>query len=592
MQQILPFIRRLLSAVRRLFPFSSAVLRLIQILTALKQFVQDYFGPPGKVPRVSTSSSEFPGLSSTVSNPDIQSAQTPYHCVTSSLPARHHGLQQEMVQVSQEPITPEVTLPAVPEPFAPGWFERYEHRRPVERKPNKDKIKAGQTSFLEKVPDHWERVVHPEGARYYFNANKNVFTDAGITELGDLSAVDACVQFLRERESQLVSSNDVRSRPTQLVIQLTDSEQWVYYFVDHDARVVFWVEDFDLEGLIPSNILGVTEDSHIVYAIEVQYWQHCELYPNSIPLLQEHITEMWGAMSFAYIAPLSPLNQNELAKILSLMPYLQARVPAADIYAIWILARAMRILARAKLYHFYGQPGARLEADMSVYSPEGDHKDGGQPIAFFCDFCFFFALSSHIQALKSIWVDENINYAQWSKFSTKLTAEWNGFAIYSTVMLAVDISFLSVPSVNKGNVNSQSVAIVATYMSLLCVVGSLVSSVLLSGKITAMETSAEVAMFMQKMTHWKGGIFVLGIICSLPFALVLWSMVFFALALVYTIFQSTDTASLGIMTCGTVMVSFALSLPVWWGRDYGSFPEWLLVLNSRSQQTTGQQESV
>lgn len=52
-------------------------------------------------------------------------------------------------------------------------------------------------------------------------------------------------------------------------------------------------------------------------------------------------------------------------------------------------------------------------------------------------------------------------------------------------MLAVDISLLAVPAVNKGDINSQSVAIVATYTSLLCITGSLVSSIQLARQIKA-----------------------------------------------------------------------------------------------------------
>ena len=58
-------------------------------------------------------------------------------------------------------------------------------------------------------------------------------------------------------------------------------------------------------------------------------------------------------------------------------------------------------------------------------------------------------------------------------------------------MLAVDISLLAVPAANKGNVSSQSVAMVATYMSLLCVTGSLVSSVLLARQIGTINAVAE-----------------------------------------------------------------------------------------------------
>ena len=60
-----------------------------------------------------------------------------------------------------------------------------------------------------------------------------------------------------------MSSSAFQRYPTQLVIQLIGSQQWVYYFVNHENHVVFWIEDFDLVEIIPWNISGVTEDSHI-----------------------------------------------------------------------------------------------------------------------------------------------------------------------------------------------------------------------------------------------------------------------------------------------------------------------------------------
>jgi hypothetical protein len=69
-----------------------------------------------------------------------------------------------------------------------------------------------------------------------------------------------------------LSSSTFRKYPTQLVVQCWDSEvepeQWVYYFVNHDSHAVFWVEDFDLAEVMPQDILGVTENSHIS---ELQY---------------------------------------------------------------------------------------------------------------------------------------------------------------------------------------------------------------------------------------------------------------------------------------------------------------------------------
>lgn len=57
-------------------------------------------------------------------------------------------------------------------------------------------------------------------------------------------------------------------------------------------------------------------------------------------------------------------------------------------------------------------------------------------------------------------------------------------------MLAVDVSLLAVPGVDKGDVGSQSVATIATYVSLLSVAGSLLSSVLLARQKRAQDDSA------------------------------------------------------------------------------------------------------
>jgi len=48
----------------------------------------------------------------------------------------------------------------------------------------------------------------------------------------------------------------------------------------------------------------------------------------------------------------------------------------------------------------------------------------------------------------------------------------------STVMLAVDVSFLAVPNVNIST--SQSVGIIATYLSIIFITGSLIVSLLLA----------------------------------------------------------------------------------------------------------------
>ena len=92
-------------------------------------------------------------------------------------------------------------------------------------------------------------------------------------------------------------------------------------------------------------------------------------------------------------------------------------------------ASLISILARERFYHFYGQPGARLEADMSVYVQQEDYGDHSH-ILHFLDMLLCFALTSHVQELKFIWVDDFINYTHWSTFTSNLTARWDSLAIY------------------------------------------------------------------------------------------------------------------------------------------------------------------
>ncbi|KAH7881881.1 hypothetical protein F5I97DRAFT_464184 [Phlebopus sp. FC_14] len=91
-------------------------------------------------------------------------------------------------------------------------------------------------------------------------------------------------------------------------------------------------------------------------------------------------------------------------------------------------------------------------------------------------------------------------------------------------MLVVDISFLAIPGVDQGSIESQSIATIVIYMSILSIVGSLVSSVLLAIQSDTQEDSAHLeASFMKRMTCWGVGVNTLGVMFSLPFALIIWA---------------------------------------------------------------------
>ena len=104
-----------------------------------------------------------------------------------------------------------------------------------------------------------------------------------------------------------------------------------------------------------------------------------------------------------------------------------------SIFGQWFLLSISLSLIRPpaamRFYNFYGQPGARLEANLSVYIG-GEHGDENSLLFVPLDISLFYAPSAYVKELQGIWVDNIINYARWEAFSTKLSSEWSGITIY------------------------------------------------------------------------------------------------------------------------------------------------------------------
>ncbi|KAL4068623.1 hypothetical protein V8B97DRAFT_857933 [Scleroderma yunnanense] len=163
-------------------------------------------------------------------------------------------------------------------------------------------------------------------------------------------------------------------------------------------------------------------------------------------------------------------------------------------------------IARMKFINFYGQEGARLNADQSLYcSP------------------------------RSVRTFKNS--------SNDLAA----FTIYSTVMLTVNVGFLAVPGViSQNQFQTATPMMIPIYISTMCSVGSLVSALLLSSK-TRME--------------W------LAVIYSLPFSFLLWGMVSFAVAFCVTVFSLSGVGMHASMALCVILIAGLALSPVLWLRQ-------------------------
>ncbi|KAJ8594025.1 hypothetical protein M405DRAFT_785153 [Rhizopogon salebrosus TDB-379] len=488
------------------------------------------------------------------------------------------------------------------QPFTPSEVIRYDKKpttEPIHLSPTINPLTRDYTDVH--CGGNWSARVHPEGALYFYEDVRGVYSDSDLQSSERRGKIDLCITALFKLAVDVTCGVDI-----QLVVQLlrnrgTRAQICRYYFVDHRKRLLFWVHDQHTEKLF-DGVRGVEKMSHIKYAIEHQYWSHCEMYPNErLPgsaLLNDlkEIVVHASAETITTDLSLSPFDGDELTKILDLIGQLQENVHGGyEAHSLCVIARFMRYFTRAKFFNFCGLLTARLDADQSVYIK----KERGKllvALSWAFNVALFGAPDSHMRELRRVWVDRSINSPRWKQFNNQLASEWSGITMYSTVMLAVDVSFLAVPSVmpsvtppaTSSDTQTLPLQVISTYISMFCIVGSLVVSLFLTRQNRHQESADKAVEFLTKTTGSAFGTKALATVHGLPYAMLLWGMVYFMLGFSYQVFTSASTITLA--TTGSafgLVVVFALWL-IHAARDFHMSTRllaWLRARLSRAKQT-------
>ncbi|KAL4062713.1 hypothetical protein V8B97DRAFT_1877571 [Scleroderma yunnanense] len=458
---------------------------------------------------------------------------------------------------------------------------RFSSRATVRNENSSGVLRAGEIDYDDALEvDGWLRCTQPEGALYYIYQEKNIVTDVSNPEKRN-KALDICKGLLETARSKgLPLHPDV-----QLVVGYFTAQkqrEWGYYFVDHRQQLLFWVHEYNLSNIF-SNVKGVTEKRHMRQAVTTQYWMHVELYPNLLELKAEHHEELRNILIQAMAdattsgSPLAPYEPDTLGRMLELANTCESSIGTQNTHAVWVTGifsfafrSVMYRLGHCKFVNFSGQRYARLNADQSIYNTR--HSRGYSPsrlIRIF-DLVLFGSASIHAEELERAWVDKIIHYPRWKAYISKLNTEWSNFTFYSTVLLAVNVSLLAIPALGGGGGNApalppppsndtssaivppppptppttsqQTAAIAAIYLSILFVVGALVTSIQLTDHTRGKEHSsaAEAGKVLQRTAESWLGTDGLAITFSLPYALLIWGIILFVLSMSLVIYASSS----------------------------------------------------
>ncbi|OAX36772.1 hypothetical protein K503DRAFT_743802 [Rhizopogon vinicolor AM-OR11-026] len=452
------------------------------------------------------------------------------------------------------------------------------------------KIKAYQVHYPNhdgELPIGWTAYVHPEGARYFLQPQTRTYTESDVCSPEILNDIVYFSNYLHHELRVAIDTKklniDVDYDEVELVLEpkkTLDQETEIiccYYFVNPAERCLFWLDEYDAEDML-GECRGVTALSHKRLAVQAQYWKHWEMFPNLCIITREILDELKELMLHATCDHLTTtrsaaaLSADELKQYFEIVKFIRVETTVDRAHSVVILGRIMYTFCRNQYLNFHGQPCARLSVDQTVRG--WSYKPSIYMTIFAPLLCM--APVAHVRSLHTSFVDDLASTAEWKIFITRLNGQLQNLNLLGTVLLGANVGFLAIESVDVGA--GRSATQIASYMSLVLSFGSIALGLtFIALDLTGRERGSEAARFLQRMNDGKHGLEKLAIIYSLPYALLMWSMLLFIIAFSYEWCSPGDAVSRAtvgtvlLIVCGLIVWCISVAsdkrAPWWWKSD-------------------------
>ncbi|KAJ7037863.1 hypothetical protein C8F04DRAFT_1090427 [Mycena alexandri] len=433
-------------------------------------------------------------------------------------------------------------------PGTPESVRRYDRNAIVPDKPTQFTLRPGSHFTRVPAPPGWTFCLHPEGAPYFFHEEMRVFTDAKLFDGATLQfinvQIDNIFNFLRAHDIELKPGVDL---VLEEYVYPDEIKGCQYYFVDHQDRSVFWMDEVEATAFtIAREVNGLTAAAHIRHILQVQYWNHCELFPKSLKLTHAILDELRDIVLFARgdltTSPTSTVEMtiDDLREITNIIDgfarNIDRNVSNPFSGSSSLVGRLMSLFVSWTIYNHHGEVTARLDSNHSVYGTIRKPT----PLIKLMGPLLFYAPSHHLENLHATYTDGIIRIRGWSDFIEKLTSEWRQFTLDAAVILNANVGFLSIQSVDQSGylVLNRSPAQLASYLSILSSIGSIMFGLLLVKQYRNREKlrPADASQFMFNYRS-ELGLEKLAILYSLPYAMLMWSTTLFCIAFSLMCFQ-------------------------------------------------------
>ncbi|KAG1902152.1 uncharacterized protein F5891DRAFT_1024977 [Suillus fuscotomentosus] len=364
----------------------------------------------------------------------------------------------------------------------------------------------------------WNSYPHPEGQLYFQArlANYVVVTEANVYRQETESQVSGCLKFIDD----IISQQQIIIPPSsELFIELDEFPlSCAYYFVDHDTRRIFWIEQTSTELLDMGTIVS---DSHRDIALERLYWVHVEFFPMHIytQLSPQMVDDLIGVMSHGAADRMTsrsstfPYTAERCSQLLQLLSLQRGR--ALDGHTLCFVARLWGAIENQRFLTYYGQEHAQLDR-LQIMTPEEDMDH--QWVKTIANLALWGIPDRFFFELHDLFANEQVFVDQWQIFMTTCVSEWHTAVIWTfPITIATILSCL----LSRASLSSALPAILSASGSLA--VGSIL---LLKHHGLEDATASFAARYLRAAKSRSIGMLPSAIVFSLPKGLYLWSIVF------------------------------------------------------------------
>ncbi|KAF9244122.1 hypothetical protein BU15DRAFT_59465 [Melanogaster broomeanus] len=381
------------------------------------------------------------------------------------------------------------------------------------------------------LPDGWTAHRHPEGALYFMHSDSKTFTEVNICN----EEIYGDIEYFR---NSLFKDLQVEIHNRNLSGSLSIGEVQLVIEPQESLLVAKLERRRDLSRL-QRCLLSFTQRTWYPITLLVRgngRRRHWDLFPNLCTITEDLKNEVVDMILHATCDRLTSnrsscsLTVEELKNYLSLID----KTSYNDYFI-----------------NFHGEECARLSFDQTVHG----WRYHPSLLMTVCAPLLFMAPVTSVRSLHRIFVDDKTSTEKWNMFVNKLNSQLQDTNLLATVLLNANVGFLAIQSVDDGG--GTSLRQLASYMSL---VASLASIVLGLAFVEHNRTG-------DTLQHKRHGLEIPAIIYTLPYAFLMWGMVFILRSVCVRVVWSTRRHIIGFRGGFMLFVAFLLAWCIWTSRE-------------------------